>query len=169
MEILAYTIPSLVVLACAWLIMHKLFKNEEQKRLWELKKLAQKEISPVRLRAYERLTLLLERTQPEHLLMDLDLASMTVEALQQHLLRTIRMEFDHNMSQQIYVSDETWDKIMQARDQMATFVIAAANQMPKETNALEYAQMMMKAYRSNGATPHEAAMEALKEEVRQIL
>ena len=51
--------------------MHKLFKNEEQKRLWELKRASQKEISPTRLRAYERLALLLERTQPEALVMGL--------------------------------------------------------------------------------------------------
>ena len=49
MEILAYSIPALVVLAATWLVMHKLFNNEQEKRLWELKRLSQKEISPIRL------------------------------------------------------------------------------------------------------------------------
>ena len=69
-EVLKYCIPSLIVLLATWIVMYKLFKNEQQKREWELKKAAQKEISPIRLRAYERLALMLERTQPEHLLMD---------------------------------------------------------------------------------------------------
>jgi len=169
MEILAYTIPSLIVLGCVWIIMHQMYRNEDQKRLWELKKLAQKEISPIRLRAYERLTILLERTQPEHLLMDLDFMNMSIPDLQQHLLRTVRLEFDHNLSQQVYVSDETWDKIILARDEMGAFVTTIAAQLPKESTTMDYAKILMTAYRNNGTTPHQVALEALKQEARSLL
>ena len=54
-EVIKYAIPSLIVLLATWIVMYKLFQNEQQKREWELKKAAQKEISPIRLRAYERL------------------------------------------------------------------------------------------------------------------
>lgn len=169
MQILGYIIPSLVVFACVWIVLHKVYQNEDHKRQWELKKQSQKEISGVRLRAYERLTLLLERTQPEHLLMDLDFSCMTVAQLQQHLLRTVRLEFDHNLSQQIYVSDETWAKIIQARDEMGAFVTTMAQQMPQESTTIDYAKVLMTAYRNNGVTPHQVAMEALKSEARMIL
>lgn len=169
LEILKFTIPALIVLACTWIVMRQLFKNEEEKRMWELKKASQKEISPVRLRAYERLCLLLERTQPEHLLMDVDMNGLSVQDLQKHLLRTIRLEFDHNMSQQIYVSDETWAKVMQARNEIAAFVNAMAIQLPKNSTAMDYAKILMTAYNTNGETPHEIALTALKEEARGIL
>ena len=103
-EVFLYTMPALIVLAATWIVMYKLFRNEQQKREWELKKQSQKEITPIRLRAYERLALLLERTTPEHILSELNIGEMTVLELQQHLLRTVRVEFDHNLSQQIYVS-----------------------------------------------------------------
>ena len=77
-----YTIPALIVLAATWIVMHKLLKNEQEKRLWELKKASQKEISQVRLRAYERLAILLERTEPEHILTNTDLSGMTIQELQ---------------------------------------------------------------------------------------
>lgn len=169
LEILKFTIPALIVLACTWIVMRQLFKNEEEKRMWELKKASQKEISPVRLRAYERLCLLLERTQPEHLLMDVDMNGLSVQDLQKHLLRTIRLEFDHNMSQQIYVSDETWAKVMQARNEIAAFVNAMAIQLPKNSTAMDYAKILMTAYNTNGETPHEIALTALKEEARGML
>lgn len=169
LEILKFTIPALIVLACTWIVMRQLFKNEEEKRMWELKKASQKEISPVRLRAYERLCLLLERTQPEHLLMDVDMNGLSVQDLQKHLLRTIRLEFDHNMSQQIYVSDETWAKVMQARNEIAAFVNAMAIQLPKNSTAMDYAKILMTAYNTNGETPHEIALTALKEEARRML
>jgi len=178
LEILKYTIPALVVLLSVWIVMHKLFKNEEQKRLWELKRAAQKEISPTRLRAYERLALLLERTQPEAMVMALSerleqsgtsLAALSVPKMQQELLRTVRIEFDHNMSQQVYVSDEVWAKIIGARDQMGAFITTMATQLPPGGGAMEYATVLMTAYRNNGETPHQEALEALKEEARGLL
>lgn len=168
MEILAYCIPSLVVLAAVWIVMHKLYANEQEKRLWELKKASQKEITPTRLRAYERLTLLLERTQPEHMIMEINVVDYTTIQLQQHLLRTIRQEFDHNLSQQVYVSDELWQKILLARDEMAAFITTIAAQMAPDSTALDYAKAMMTAYAQNGATPHEIALTALKEEAKNL-
>ena len=169
MEILKYTIPSLVVLLGTWMVMYKLFKNEEQKRLWELKKSSQKEISAIRMRAYERLALVLERTQPEHMLLEIkNLNGMTVMQVQQLLLRTIRMEFDHNLSQQIYVSEELWDRIIRARDEMGAFVNTMAIQMPENSTALDYAKVLTTSYKTNGETPHELALSALKDEVRML-
>lgn len=169
MEILAYSIPALVVLAATWLVMHKLFNNEQEKRLWELKRLSQKEISPIRLRAYERLTLLLERTTPDRMLMEMNLQEMTIPQVQQQLLRTIRLEYDHNLSQQIYVSDEVWDKIIHARDEMGAFVTAMAAGMPKGSSTLDYAKTLITAYSTNGETPNSLALSALKEEAKTLL
>lgn len=169
MEILAYSIPALVVLAATWLVMHKLFNNEQEKRLWELKRLSQKEISPIRLRAYERLTLLLERTTPDRMLMEMNLQEMTIPQVQQQLLRTIRLEYDHNLSQQIYVSDEVWDKIIHARDEMGAFVAAMAAGMPEGSSTLDYAKTLITAYSTNGETPNSLALSALKEEAKTLL
>ncbi len=168
-EVIKYCIPALIVLLATWIVMYKLFANEQQKREWELKKAAQKEISPIRLRAYERLALMLERTQPEHLLLDLDIASMTVQQLQQRLLQTIRLEFDHNMSQQIYVSEQVWDEITNARSQMSGFVAAMALQLPEGSTSLDYAKTLLTAYKTNGETANEKALHALKAEAATLL
>jgi len=168
-ELLKYCIPSLIVLLATWIVMHKLFKNEQQKREWELKRAAQKEISPIRLRAYERLALMLERTQPEHMLMDLDVSQFTVPQLQQRLLQTIRLEFDHNLSQQIYVSEQVWELILAARGQMLAFVSAMALQLPQESTTLDYAKVLLTAYSTNGETANEKALRALKAEAAALV
>lgn len=158
-----------------WLIQHTQFKNEERKRQWELKRESQKAISPIRMRAYERLSLLLERTTPEHMIFDLRakqpeaMAQWTVLQMQQHLLQTIRIEFEHNLSQQVYVSEEVWALIMNARDQMAAFVIAIGNQIPKDATAQTYATTLITAYKSNGLTPTDKAMDELKREAKELL
>ena len=168
-EILKYCIPALCVLFATWLIMRQFYKAEAEKRLWELKRLAQKEISPVRLRAYERLALLLERTTPEHMLLELNLGEMTVLQVQQHLVRTIRMEYEHNMSQQVYVGEEVWVMIQNAKEQTLAFVNTVAQQLPAESTALDYAKTLITAYATNGDTPNELALQALKKEAQTLL
>lgn len=169
LEILKYTIPSLIVLLATWIVMYKLFQNEQQKREWELRRLAQKEISPIRLRAYERLCLLLERTTPERMLGDMILSDMTIAEVQQQILRTLKLEYDHNLSQQIYVSEDVWNRIIDARDQMASFALAMAKQVPADANAQIYAETIIRAYHSNGNTPNQLALDALKHEAAGLL
>lgn len=158
-----------------WMIQYSQFRNEERKRQWELKRESQKTISPIRMRAYERLALLLERTKPEHMLMELRakepdaLSTWSVAQVQQYLLQTVRAEYEHNQSQQIYVSDEVWDLVINARDQMAAFIIAMGTQLPKNATAQVYATTLMTAYASNGETPGDKAMEALKTEAKEIM
>ena len=168
-EIFKYCIPAICVLLATWLVMHRFYKSEAEKRLWELKRLSQKEISPIRMRAYERLTLLLERTTPEHMLIELNLSEMTPLQVQAHLMRTIRQEYDHNLSQQIYISNEVWDLIDNAKQQTIAFVNSIAQQMPPESNALDYAKTLITAYRSNGDTPNDIALQALKNEAKTLL
>ena len=158
-----------------WMIQYSGFRNEERKRRWELKRESQKTISPIRLRAYERLALLLERTKPEHMLMELRtkepeaLSAWTIGQVQQYLLHTIRSEYDHNQSQQVYVSDEVWDLIVNARDQMAAFIISIAAQLSPDATAQTYATALLTAYTSNGTTPTDKAMEELKREAKEMM
>lgn len=127
-----------------------------------------KEMLPIRLRAYERLTLLLERTEPEHLLRDIDLSSLTVQQLSTLLIQKIRQEYDHNLTQQIYVSEGAWERIVNAREQMILFVSTTCRQFPADTPAVEAAKRMLEAYNINGETPDQEALRKLKAEAREL-
>ena len=173
--ILLIILTIVVLIFGFWLLQYSGFRNEEKKRLFELRRESQKAISPIRLRAYERLALLLERTKPEHMIMELRakepnaLQSWSIGQMQQYLLQTIRAEFDHNQSQQVYVSDEVWTLIMNSRDQMATFVIAISAQLPKDANVQTYVTTLLTAYTSNGLTPTDKALEELKNEAKSLM
>lgn len=169
LEILKYILPALIVLLCSWIVMHMMLKEERERRDFALRKETKKEITPIRLRGYERLSLVLERTTPQHMLRDLDVANLTVRELQTLLIKTVRMEFDHNLSQQIYVSDMTWDAVVLAQEEMIHFINAGAAQYPANASALQYAQQMIVAYDSNGLTPTQAAQNRLREEARELM
>ena len=101
--------------------------------------------------------------------MDMNLAEMTPLQLQARLMQTIRQEYDHNLSQQVYVSDEVWVLIENAKAQTVAFVNSIAQQIPAESNALEYAKALITAYHTNGDTPNELALQALKKEAQTLL
>ena len=167
-EILKYTIPALLVMLTTWLILWKMLQEERAKRELELKRNAQKETLALRLRGYERMAMLLERTTPEALLRDLDVQDLNAQQISTLLLQKLRLEFDHNLSQQIYVSDATWEAISEAREQMILFLSTTARQFPAETNGVEVAKLMLTAYAQNGETPNQKAMKILKDEASTL-
>lgn len=169
LEILKYILPALIVLLASWLATSKQMKNEDARRNFELRKNVQNAISPIRLRGYERLTLLLERMEPERLLLNTDISGMTCRTLQQQLLQTLRMEFEHNISQQIYVSDEVWTAIVFAKEETVRFVNTCSAQFKPEDGAMPLAQLMLTSYTLNGETPVQRALTLLKEEARRML
>lgn len=169
LEVLKYTIPALVVLLASWLATEKQMKNEAARRIFELKKQSQKIISSVRLQAYERFTLYLERMEPSRMLLRLDVGALTCQQLQQQLLEIIRSEFDHNLSQQIYISEEAWSGIVVAKEEMLRFVNTCAQQFAATDDAMMMAKLLISSYSMNGETPTQRALSKLKEEVRTLL
>ncbi len=168
LQILGYTLPALVVFLTTWLVLRKQLDNETDRRNFELRRLSANQITPVRLRAYERLTLLLERTQPEAMILRLDLQGMTNIELQSKLLQTIRTEFDHNVAQQIYVSPEAWAMVKNARENLVRVINGAAAQVQPTGAALQLAQKLIELYSSLQTTPTEAALNCLKNEVKTL-
>ena len=168
LQILGYTLPALVVFLTTWLVLRKQLDNEADRRNFELRRLSANQITPVRLRAYERLTLLLERTQPEAMILRLDLQGMTNIELQSKLLQTIRTEFDHNVAQQIYVSPEAWAMVKNTRENLVRVINAAAAQVQPTGAALQLAQKLIELYSSLQTTPTEAALNCLKNEVKTL-
>ena len=169
MEILKYCLPALIVLLATWLVLFKMLREERDKREFELRKSTHKEALPIRLRGYERLAILLERTTPEHMLRDMDIANLTVQQLQILLMKTVRLEFDHNLSQQVYVSDAVWEAVILVEEEMISFIAAGAKNFAPDSPALPYAQQLITVYSSNGQTPNQLAQIKLREEARSIM
>ena len=167
-EILKYTLPAVFVIVVTYLLLHQLFKNEGERRQFELKKTNVSTITPVRLKAYERLMLLLERINPNRFLISKVEANMNSLELHGTLLRDIRREYEHNLSQQIYVSNELWESITNAYENLIQLINTCAAQCPAEESASKLATMIITVYESAEETALDAARQALKDEVKEI-
>lgn len=167
-DILKITIPALLVLATTYLLVSKLQKNESNRRDFELRKNNLSTVTPIRFRAYERLVLLLERTTPTNLILAASRPEMTVLELQTQLLATIRQEFSHNSSQQIYVSSEAWSYIKGTQESLLQLINACSGQCNANASAAELAEMIIRVYESTEKSPSEMAMEVLKKEIATL-
>ncbi|MCQ2350558.1 MAG: hypothetical protein MJ003_01125 [Paludibacteraceae bacterium] len=166
LQILAYTIPALVVFVMVYIVMRKFFGEEEARRRYLLAKECQKTTLPVQFTAYERLVLFLERISPDSLLVRLHDSKLT--ALQYHasLLVDIRAEFEHNVAQQIYVSDEAWNVTKNAKENIIQMINACAAKVPPEAPAEQLAGVILGVYQE-GESPTALAISFLKSEIKR--
>jgi TRAP-type uncharacterized transport system fused permease subunit len=132
-DIIKNIMPALIVFLTVYVMLDKQAKKEERLKLFELKKRHSKESLPIRLQAYERLMLLMYRISPENIIPRTQNASMDVKMFTFTLLKTIKTEFEHNITQQVYVSAETWNAIELYRDELMSLIQEKSKELnPKE-------------------------------------
>ncbi|MBK6979157.1 MAG: hypothetical protein IPH28_20355 [Cytophagaceae bacterium] len=133
-ELLIIGIPAILVLTVLFLI-YNYFLN----RHFNFAKIkSTQEIAlPLRLQAYERMALFLERIKPENLLTRLPLDQISLSDLQSHIVGDIRNELHHNAAQQIYVADDTWKLIEITANSTISDLHSILQQLPKGNSAKE--------------------------------
>lgn len=115
-QLFFYLLPALIVGGLAFYFFHVQNKGEEQRRRFLLMKENQKQALPVRLQAFERMALFLERIAPGHLLLRVKPFSEDKRDYTELLVNTIEQEYEHNLAQQIYISDETWNVLKASKN-----------------------------------------------------
>jgi hypothetical protein len=168
LEILKYTVPALIVFLTAFVLIRGFIKSDEQRRENELAKSTQKTVLPLRLQAYERMALLLERISPESLVMRVNQPGMNARQLHGELLASIRAEYEHNLSQQVYISTEAWEKIKIARSNVINLINAAKDQVKEDATSITLSQKIFEQVLQLKSPPIQEALYFLKEEIREL-
>ena len=168
LEIIKITLPSVIVFLTAWLMFRSMIENENRRKLLELKTGNQQLLTPVRLQAYERVVLYLERISPQSIVMRLHQPGMSAEAFQQSLVSNIREEFEHNLSQQIYLSSPAWELVRNAREEMVKLVNIAASRVAPGGDATELSTRIFELSMGSNKLPVSSAIDYIKKEIRQV-
>jgi len=165
-EILAYTLPAIITGGVAYFLFDSYFKDQQNTRRWLLQKDNRKDTLPMRLQAYERMTLFLERINPSQLLVRITPISDNKIDYQNYVIAQIEQEYEHNLAQQIYVSEECWSTITTAKNATIQMILLATN---KEaiTNADQLRELILRDLLEK-PSPSTAALAYLKTEVSQL-
>ena len=162
-EILAYTIPSIITGSVAYYLFNSYFKDQQNTRRWLLQKDAQKDALPIRLQAYERMSLFLERININKIVVRVTPISDDKNHYENYIIAQIEQEFEHNLTQQIYISNECWMMILTAKN--ATIqMIKIANQSAIVNNANDLRELILNEMLEK-QSPSNAALAFIKNEV----
>ncbi len=163
-EILKLILPAGIVFLSTYYLVKNFLDQERSKKSLDLKLASQTVLTPLRLQAYERMVLFLERINPNSMVMRTNKA-VSAPILQGELLKIVRSEFEHNLSQQIYMSNKAWETIVQAKEETIKIINVAASKVSPEANGMELAQTIISVSSQLKELPAKAAIDFIKKEI----
>lgn len=166
-ELLSYTLPALITGGVAYYLFDSYFKDQQNTRRWLLQRDNRKDALPLRLQAFERMALFLERINPTKLLIRITPLSQDKNDYENLVIAQIEQEFEHNLTQQIYLSDECWTIIMTAKN--ATIQMIRKTAMSERVDSADKLREVILSDLMEKATPSSAALSYLKNELNSFL
>ena len=167
-DLVKIIVPAAVVLYGMFLAVQAFLNKQLEEKKIELKGRLMDVTIPLRLQAYERLLLFLERISPAQLLVRLQPQSVQVSDFLQILLSEIREEYNHNLAQQLYVSHESWEALSAAKDEVTALIQRAAGEVPADAAAFELSKKVMEQSLHLKESLTLAAIKRLKVEAREL-
>lgn len=173
LEMLKYVVPSLVTLGGVYLIIRTFIDSENTRRNQELTKtliFEQRKVSlPLRLQAYERIIVFLERIHPFSLLQRVYHPNMLIGEFQLELIKAIRIEYEYNLSQQMYINSDAWNMVATAKEETIKLINMFASKMPDDADGAELNKAIFGYYmQTNKEVPVQIAINFIKDDVKSL-
>ena len=169
LEILKYILPSTIVFLTSYFVLKLFIQGEYDKKQLDVRISNFKESLPIRLQAYERLTLFLERISPNNLINRVNKPGMNARDLQIALIANVRMEYEHNLAQQIYVTGQTWMIIVQTKEEIVSIINRVGANLPEAASGKDLSRGIFQFFIDNEQSiPTQKGIDTLKAEVKKI-
>jgi len=168
LDFLVYLAPSLLVFGIAYLLVRRFLDTDQKIKYLELKRSMQKDLLPLRLQAFERIILFLERMSPNNLLIRMYQPGMQVSDFHRELLSAVRSEFEHNITQQVYVTNESWDIVRQCRDEVVKMINTSYAECNPSDPGAELSKKVFAQLMGYEEHPVHKAIDQIKNEVHAL-
>jgi hypothetical protein len=161
-------IPAALAIYAMYLTINSFLKKDFEKRLMDLKNRNSEIILPNRLQAYERMTLFLERISPGNLILRLNDPSYSAKKLQSVMINEIREELNHNLSQQVYMSDDAWKLIKNTVEELISLINEAAQELVEDAKGIDLAKNLFAKISEKNFDRIDATLTFLKQEIQLL-
>ncbi|WP_192821687.1 hypothetical protein [Rufibacter sp. LB8] len=166
--VLLSAVPALLVAGGMYLLVQKYLDRDYRKRLLDIRLKNSEIILPIRLQAYERIILFLERITPSNLMIRVSPSGVTALEFQAQLLQEIRAEYTHNLSQQLYMSEVAWQQVKKAKEEVVTLINQSYQALEDKTKGTELAKRVLEHVMHQQVDPTAPALQFLKRELHEI-
>jgi hypothetical protein len=168
LDIVKYTVAGLGVVWIAFYLLKPYLDRNENIQLVELKKTISGQTLPLRLQAYERVVLFIERINPVNLLVRLNNPDYSAAELYMLIVAELRNEYQHNVTQQIYVSPNTWAILKRLKDETLGLVNNAIKDLPETASGLELSKTVLAQISASENNPYDTGLALIRSELEQL-
>lgn len=127
-------------------------------------------VKQLQLQAYERLLLLTDRIALPNLISRVNQPGFSAKEMQALLTQSIKQEFEHNITQQIYVSPEAWDAMRNFKEQNLLIINQVSSIMPAEASGIDLNKSLLELLVQNPKSSlQQIVADALSFEAKKIL
>ena len=127
-------------------------------------------VQALQLQAYERLILLADRIALPNLINRLNQSGLSAREMQSLLTQHIKQEYEHNVTQQIYVSSDSWDAVRNLKDQNILIINQVASFLPPEATGQDLNRALLEMLVQNPkATLHTVVSDVLSFEAKKLM
>src|SRR5215217_4968699 len=165
LDILKYTVAGIGVVWVAVYLIKPYLDKQEQLQLLEFKKSVNSQTLPLRLQAYERMVLFVERINPANMLIRLQAGSYSAAELHALVSNEVRNEYQHNITQQIYVSLRTWGIVKQLKNDTIAIISNAAKALPENASGMELSKLVLAHLSQLETDPFDAGLSFIRSDL----
>ncbi|RQO70950.1 hypothetical protein DBR40_17815 [Pedobacter sp. KBW01] len=134
----------------------------------ELNKETRAHLLPLRLQAHERLIIFVDRINPANLLVRLHQQGIDLATLQAGILSEIRAEYQHNITQQLYVDPITWGVVRKLKDDTIGMITNAVQGLQAGSNGIELSKAILQHMATIDENPYDLTLELIKKDINQL-
>jgi hypothetical protein len=165
-KIFGILIPAALVLYGMYLMVRTMIERELRSKRIELWAKQSEQSLPIRLQAYERMTLYLERISPENLIPRLNQPGLSAAQFARLLRQEVQSELSHNFAQQLYISSELWDTIKTATSEVFNLINQTEAECAEGESSTDFGKRMLQKAIEQEASAPAATLIMLKNEVK---
>jgi hypothetical protein len=158
-------LPAFVVFLVTYFTLKKMLDEDFKRKELELRNKRSNDLTPMKLQAYERLTILLERIRLDNLVMRLADPNLTATEFQHRLSSAIAEEFNHNVSQQIFISDQAWIMVKAAKEDALNTINKCYKDMSEFSKSPDLGKAILKDVIARKSDVVASAIRFLKKEI----
>lgn len=168
LELLKFIVPAGLVMGTVAILLRENRQKAEMKLRYSVFQGALSTIVPLRLQAHERLLMFCERIKFESLLLRVDGRGKSAKAYHLELIAEIRAEYEHNLTQQLYIDRETWEDIVKAKEHTIGFIHQMAQSLPNEANGPDLGKQILREMVRSEVVPTMDAIGNLRRDVQKM-
>ena len=157
-----------ITVAFAWYLIRNEVQKYFQLKSFEARKEERSHLLPLRLQAHERMIVFIERINPANLFVRLHQQGISGRELQGIILNEIRTEYQHNVTQQLYVNPASWNVLRKLKEDTIAMLNNAVAGLPAEASGIDLSRKVLEHMASISENPYDLSLELIQKDIHQL-